>query len=256
MQSVRTHPRYRKARRLVRLLVSMVAGLLCLAAQPGEVALSHQDCDTRCQRVSCDSIDLKCMFKSVTQLPSLTSCTVARTECKIRLGLYRLYMGNMAWGVNMHSLPDHYLHALAPHFPGVDLTQVRVGYSDRQPHNNATTDCKNIYFNDSIMVRQVVQGTLFIGSTDGRPDPEKTNMDWLLHELRHVEQCQQWGGRDAYALRWMSDVSQAMVRQMSFEQQAIHADQAMEKNADRVAYQVLQKLAPAMDSQGYIRGTY
>ncbi len=253
MPSARKHHRYRKAARYVRLLVSMVAGLLCLAAQPGEVALSPNNCDKRCEPTSCRPLDLGCLFRSVTRIPSLTSCTVARTECKIRLGLYRLYISNMAWGVSMHRLPDHYLNVLAPHFPGVDLTQVNIGFSDRQPHNNATTDCKNIYFNDAVMVRQAVQGTLFIGSTNGRPDPEKTNMDWLLHELRHVEQCQLWGGRDTYALRWMHDMSQAMVRQMSLEQQSIHADQAMEKDADRVAYQVLQKLAPAIDRRGYIR---
>jgi len=241
--------------RVARLVLSLVAGLLSLSAFPEEVAVGNKRCDQQCLKTleRCSLIDAACVVQSVAQVPRITSCTLARAECKIRLGLYQLYMERMSWGVSMSPLPRHYLRALAPHFPGMDLSQVRVGYSSRQPDNNATTDCKNIYFNDREMVRQVVKGTLWVGFTGGKPDPEKSNLDWLLHELRHVEQCQQWGGRDVYALRWMQDLTHAVLRQMSFEHHQIHNDQAMEKDADRVAFDVLQRLAQSINERGQIR---
>ena len=246
---------HRAPQRRSRLSLSLVVGFLGISAFPGEVAVVERTCDHNCfQNVQvCQSIDAACVLQSMAQVPRITSCTLARAECKLRLGLYQLYMERMAWGVSMHPLPQHYLRELAPYFPGMDLSQVRVGYSDRQPEHNATTDCKNIYFNDPQMVRQVIKGTLWVGLTDGKPDPEKTNMDWLFHELRHVEQCREWGGRDAYALRWMQDLSRAVMRQMSLEHHLIHNDQAMEKDADRVALDVLQKLAPVINERGQIR---
>ena len=241
--------------RAARLALSLVVGLLSLSAFPEEVAVSHQSCDRKCMRTlqRCSLIDASCLVQSVAQVPRITSCTLARAECKIRLGLYQLYMGRMSRGVSMHPLPGHYLRALAPHFPAMDLSQVRIGYSSRQPDNNATTDCKNIYFNDHKMVRRIVKGILWVGVVDGKPDPEQTNLDWLLHELRHVEQCQEWGGRDAYALRWMQDLTQAVLRQMSWQHHQIHNDQAMEKDADRVSLEVLQRLASSIDERGQIR---
>ena len=254
MLSTDRYTGHRTLTRAARLFLSLVVGLFSISAFPGEVAMDNKACDRKCLQTleRCSIIDAACLVQSVAQVPRMASCTLARAECKIRLGLYQLYMGRMSWGVNMSPLPGHYLQALAPHFPGMDLSQVRVGYSSRQPDNNATTDCKNIYFNDLKMVRQVMKGTLWMGLTDGKPDAEKTNMDWLLHELRHVEQCQEWGGRDAYALRWMQDLTRAVFRQMSLEHQMIHNDQAMEKDADRVALEVLQKLAPVINERGQI----
>lgn len=240
----------------VRLLSALLAGILGLTTFPGDAAAPTQVCDQNCFRTlkRCSLIDADCVTRSMAQVPRITACVVARAECKFRLGLYQLYMGRVSWGVSMSPLPASYIQALAPHFPNVNLTQVRVGYSSRQPDQNATTDCNNIYFNDRKMVRQVVDGSLWVGFTEGRPDPEKTSLDWLLHELRHVEQCREWGGREVYALRWMQDMTLAALRQMSLQHTQIHNDQVMERDADQVALAVLRRLGPDLDSRGQLVG--
>jgi hypothetical protein len=207
-------------------------------------------CDRRCDQIleSCSLDDLGCVARNVTRLPQVAACNLAEADCEGRLGLYRLYMQRVARDVALYPLPRAYVQVLDPYYPSVRLNRVRIGFSGRQPDYNATTDCTKIYFNDPEIVGQIVNGALTVGISRRRPDPDRTRLDWLLHELRHVEQCQEWGGRDHYALRWMEDVTGAMLKSMTLRHEVIHANQAMEKDADRVAAWVLARLTHNVDA--------
>lgn len=248
-----THSLRGLSRPAVRAALSLLS-LALLLATPGTAGAVSPACDRACHRMLelCQPTDAACAGRNLLKLPQVAVCGVAQAECQAKLRIYRAYMDHIAQGTTRFTLRRRYVALLNPYFPGVDLSQVRIAYSPRQPAHNATTDCLNIYVNDPVMVTQTVLGTLPVGLTEGAPDPVRTQLDWLLHELRHVEQCKLWGGRDHYALRWMQDVAGAMVRRLSVRYDEVHADQAMERDADLVAGQVLARLSNNIDVWGQL----
>ncbi len=113
--------------------------------------------------------------------------------CPVMMSLIGSHLTQLGVGTNMAPLPDTLASRLAMHFPDLDMSEIRVGYSDRQPVNNATTDCNNIYFhNRDVLI--AIESTLFV---------DQGHFYWLLHELAHSQQCAQIG-MDEFRFRWMN----------------------------------------------------
>lgn len=157
-----------------------------------------------------------------------TGTAIQQTACQAKLGLYQSYMTQLGAGVSLRGLPALYRDVLGPHFGAPNLLVHRFGYSNRQPANNATTDCQTTYYNDASMVNWTASGDLsdskFIG--------------WLLHELAHVEQCAAVGGRDFYARMWFDQLQQTQISVTwppapgTLDWMTIHDQMAMEQQAD------------------------
>ena len=159
------------------------------------------------------------------------SCRAERTLCEAKLAAYRAQMDQLGAGVELSSLPGPYLLVLAPFYPRLDLASVRFGVSPRQPPDNAITDCDRIYFARSGFVERLRLGGL------------RTRGDWLwlLHELRHAEQCAILGGRDAYAVRWLDELGLSFLSDGDLA--TLHDRIPMEGDADRRAEVVLAELS-------------
>ena len=178
------------------------------------------------------------------------TCSDKEQSCSFDLTLYRIYMARLGRDVALQPLHPRYVELLAPHYPKLDLERVQLGYSSRQPLRNATTDCLNIYFNDALAVDKFVTGKSRVLHREGRPDPDSTHMDWLLHELRHAEQCMELGGREAYARRWFSELARSGLMLLKGSSQLLHDAMVMEEDADAVADEVLRALGNNLDTRG------
>jgi hypothetical protein len=173
------------------------------------------------------------------------ACNAAVALCELKLHAFDVYMHQIDAGQPRHALPPSYQDILRAHYPNTDLAQVRFAFSDQQPLDNATTDCRYIYFNDATYVATV---------RDAGPN-EKWR--WLLHELTHAEQCAS-GGREKYALRWWSELEAAvrdsnetidltqtteqLAKQLQELYVRVHAAMPMEQAADAKAEAVLAEL--------------
>ena len=173
-------------------------------------------------------------------------CTAAVALCELKLRAFDAYTQQIEAGQPKHALPPIYREILHAHYPTVVLDQVRFAFSDRQPPDNATTDCRYLYFNDPSYVAAV---------RDAGPNRK---WKWLLHELTHAEQCAQGGGREQYALRWWSELetavresgetidvfqtSEQLARQLQALYVRVHGSMPMEKAADARAEAVLTEL--------------
>ena len=171
-----------------------------------------------------DVPDLSCIAESL-------SCRTQRTLCEAKLAAYRAQMDQLGAGVELSSLPTAYLRILAPFYPRLDLATVRFGVSPRQPPDNAITDCDRIYFARSEFVERLRLGEL----------RATTDWLWLLHELRHAEQCASLGGRDAYAVRWLDELGLSFLSDADLA--TLHDRIPMEGDADRRAEIVLAELS-------------
>jgi len=229
----------------------VIAGLavIMVAASPVPAARSPEK-PPAARQINCGITELVCRVAAPHVGASDASCPGARDTCDLDLTLYRVYMDRLSRGVKVRPLHPRYVRVLAPHYPGLDLTRVRLGYSPRQPLRNATTDCLNIYFNDAEAVARFVEGESRLYFRGGAPDPDSTHVDWLLHELRHAEQCMEAGGREGYARRWFQELShQGLLRLVRGSQQQLHDAMEMEADADAVAERVLASLHSNVDAR-------
>jgi len=64
------------------------------------------------------------------------------------------------------------------------------------------TDCTHIRTPDLQLLQSIQQGT----------KPTKDDLTWLLHELRHSDQCAKVGGRKAYASMWFRQFEGTMMK--------------------------------------------
>lgn len=168
-------------------------------------------------------------------------------DCQAKVAAYQGYMANLGRDVPLSSLPALYVELLKPLYPNVDLRTVQFGFSNRQQPNNATTDCSRIYFNGEDYVRKLAAGTL-------RND-ERQNPLWLYHELRHTEQCVEWGGRDFFAARWFKDFQIGLIQtRLQRDPQAfmteVHDRQPMEVDANTRMSQVGKALPDGLVAPG------
>jgi hypothetical protein len=170
------------------------------------------------------NLALDVLFPDV--LRDLLGGAVLAQICQGKYAIYQTYMAVLGAGVSLHSLPDVYVEEIQPMYPHVDLRSVRFGYSSQQPSDNATTDCDRIYFNDAAYVERLRRAEL----------SESEEWDWLLHELRHTEQCRELGGRQAYAERWFRDLEiSLLVTRLANPAQYftwLHDNMPMEDDAD------------------------
>lgn len=132
------------------------------------------------------------------------ACLARQTDCQVKLNLFNAYLGQMGLGVSLYAMDGYNRAILAPYFPTIDLSAWRFGFSDRQPPDNATTDCNTTYFNNASFVNNLTRGHIDLSnrvtSADGKRVP------WVLHELYHYVQCNNVGGRTAYARMWFDNL--------------------------------------------------
>ena len=179
--------------------------------------------------------------------PACTGNPAQVAECQAKLKAYQGYMANLSRNVALSSLPALYVDLLKPHYPNVDLRTVQFGYSNRQQPKNATTDCSRIYFNGEDYVRKLAAGTL--------KNEEGENPLWLYHELRHTEQCVEWGGRDFFAGRWFKDFQIGLIetrlqRDPQVFMKEVHDAQPMEVDANARMRQVEKALPNGLVAPG------
>jgi hypothetical protein len=174
------------------------------------------------------------------------ACRTAVAICETKIRAFETWMQQLDTGQPRHPLPESYRTVLRPYYPKVDLGAIRFAFSDRQPFDNATTDCDTIYFNDAAYVETL---------RDARPNPR---LEWLLHELVHPEQCAAAGGREGYAKRWWAEIeaavaashetvdlfqdSDAIMAQLEKLSARLHDAMPMEREADTRAQAVLAQL--------------
>jgi hypothetical protein len=176
----------------------------------------------------------------LTDPAGAAACMARQQACTTKIDLYRSYMGQLGLATTQFALPSLYRDVLQPLFRGADLGAWRYAFGDRQPANNATTDCGVTYFNNQGTVNDLRNGRL----------DEEWEFRWLLHELRHFAQCVQLGGRDAYAKMWFGHLELAFLRTNSGDMTTLHDAMPMEGDAARVATAALGKIAPMRDRNG------
>jgi hypothetical protein len=169
-------------------------------------------------------LDLACAAQSL-------ACRSEETLCEAKLAVYHAHMEELAAGVELAVLPATYRRVLGRFFPRLALAAVRFGWSDRQPPDNAITDCDRIYFARSDFVERLRRGELRVA----------TDWLWLLHELRHAEQCAALGGRDAYAARWLDELGLAFLADADLA--TLHDRIPLEDDADERAKRVFAELS-------------
>ena len=146
-------------------------------------------------------------------------CHARIAVCETKLTLYNGYMGQLGAGTTTFALPALYRDVLQPLYWSGNLANYRFAFGDRQPANNATTDCGVTYFNNQAMVNDIRNATI----------SDSTRWDWLFHELRHFTQCSGLGGRDAYAKMWFGHLEVAFLQNNNLE--TIHDRMIMEGDA-------------------------
>ena len=168
------------------------------------------------------------------------SCIAAEQTCQGKLDLYFTYMGQLGGGVTMSQLPQLYIDLLQPHYGGADLRGWRFGFGDRQPANNATTDCSNTYFNNRNFVDKLRAGHL----------TENADFSWLFHEMQHFVQCTRLGSRGAYAKMWFDQLETTFIQNSDLA--TLHDRMPMEGEADATAATVLGATAGSRNNDGLL----
>ncbi|MCA1600738.1 MAG: hypothetical protein LC776_03490, partial [Acidobacteria bacterium] len=170
--------------------------------------------------------------------PTDAACIASEQTCQGKLALYYGYMGQLGAGVTLYQLPQLYIDLLQPHYQGASLSGWRFGFGDRQPPNNATTDCTKTYFNDRAFVDKLRPGNL----------EDNSEFLWLLHELQHYVQCARLGGRDLYAKMWFDQLETTFIQNSNLA--TLHDRMPMEGEADTVANTVSGAIASLRGNDG------
>lgn len=148
---------------------------------------------------------------------------------------YDLYFAHVASGktVDKQALRASVASRLQPHYR-FDLKQARIAESNRTTKWKkgawvAMTNCKTIWFPaGSDMVTKIQSETL----DDGE-------LEWFAHELQHVEQCFEKGGRRNYAKMWFGQVPTTWITLITngkpgdVQGDGLHDAMPMEADADR-----------------------
>ena len=124
-------------------------------------------------------------------------------------------------------------------FASHDAACQLLGTSGQRPKSVACNPRQNC-FNGEDHVRKLAAGAL--------ANTKEQNPLWLYHELRHTEQCAEWGGREFYAAQWFKDFNLAVVQtQLQANPQAfmndVHDKQGMEVDAN-ARMRVVEKALP------------
>jgi len=163
-------------------------------------------------------IPLVCLSEPLLEQPS----------CAEKQALFAAWMTQMGVGVTMHTLPGPLRGLLQDHYPNAPLQKWFFGNSSKQEQNNATTDCDRTYFNSFDFVNRLRQGTNL--GTAGW-------YRWLVHEIRHYEQCMEVGGEDDYAKMWWDDLEVETLRTLSTGGDIGQIHDLMAMEADAIAHE-------------------
>lgn len=166
------------------------------------------------------------------------ACIASEQTCQAKLDLYLTYMAQLGAGVTTSQLPQLYVDLLQPHYQGADLRSWSFGFGDRQPPNNATTDCSNTYFNNRAFVDKLRAGNL----------NESGDFLWLFHEMQHFVQCTRLGSRGFYAKMWFDQLETTFIQNNNLA--TLHDRMPMEGEADAVANTVFGATAALRGSDG------
>ena len=152
--------------------------------------------------------------------------------------VYKAYFKRVDQGKKKSTkLPANLINMLKSHFRG--LKKVTAFESKNVHGQNAMTDCMKIYFPaNSGMINKIKNG-YFLNKKDN-------NLQWLLHELQHTQQCQRVGGRAKYANVWFKQVKTTTLiaanSGQAINEKSIHDSMPMEKEADSTADRILAQL--------------
>ncbi len=104
----------------------------------------------------------------------------------------------------------------------------------KKGHRVAMTNCKTIWFpHKKKMVKKIQNDNL-----------SKTDLHWFAHELQHVQQCIDKGGKRNYAKMWFGEMPKTWVKLLlngkpdDIKDDGLHDAMPMEKNADKKADKV------------------
>jgi len=105
----------------------------------------------------------------------------------------------------------------------------------------AVTDCKTIYLPENSRIHWLVSGYIPFGTDDSA-------WKWLLHEMKHANQCSDLGSRKAYGVYWFENLISVGV--ISFQELMLgtffldpidfHDDMPMEKDAESYANKIVK----------------
>jgi hypothetical protein len=144
------------------------------------------------------------------------------SSCLGKVDVYNGIVGFATIGADTPSpLPPAYRALLREYYPNVDLANIRTAFAPNMKLRQWNfTDCDKIYFIDPDLAGRVKNGAL----------TAQSDIRVLVHELRHTEQCVEWGGRDLFAARWYDE---------SFGNFGIHDNMPMEMDASARASSVI-----------------
>ncbi len=173
---------------------------------------------------------------------------VAATILNPEVLAYKAYFQIVGGGATMRALPDYVVTRLTGHFDKTMLARVQHGASKHTASDDtAMTDCDKIYFPDGRgHVAAITDGKLFAKDSSGYY-VYRGSIHLLLHELTHVQQCINWGGRENYATNWFGQLGSTTLEELftdpaKVSNRRIHNSMPMEgkatENADRILSQL------------------
>jgi hypothetical protein len=140
---------------------------------------------------------------------------------------YKAYMRK--WEGKASTPISAHLHFFIQREYGIDPDWVRWGTVSDTSNSTCITDCNRIYCDAAYPEQRVKDGYDL-----HRIDDERIT-DLLFHELQHVRQCKEVGGRQDYSHLWFSNVSKGLGRAIrdggKISADEIHDLQPMEQDA-------------------------
>lgn len=143
-----------------------------------------------------------------------------------------LYDGYKAWmrkweGKADTPLPPLLASFVKEHYPRIDVSKVRFGYVSSTPSSTCITDCSHVYCDDHSVIDAIKRGVI-----------PQDDADLVFHELTHVEQCAEQGGREAYAKFWFKNLPTGFFNAIDGDikdefKDDLHDQMPMEKDAEK-----------------------
>ncbi len=153
--------------------------------------------------------------------------------CQAKIKAYQGYMIQLRTNVTHYRLPKVYQNLLARHYPNLkNLKSYKFGYASRQPDRNATTDCSRTYYNNKGFVNRLRRAQL-----------SKSEFRWLLHELKHYDQCKRIGGRSRFAKMWFEHLEISALNGNVTDMKKLHDKMPMEKEAENASIAICKKIS-------------
>ncbi len=203
---------------------------------PYEVPGSDLLCETvkQCEKLCPDPFFCRLVCQYLKQCESIDIC-----EPLVGLDLaeetaymaYIKFFDQVNQGSSTYAMPTVLKNRIKPYYH-VNLNDITIK-SSPNISGFAITDCKTIYFSeDSTFIQNMLSDDL-----------TGDNMELLLHELAHSDQCLSVGGRREYAVKWFIELTGTVVLNpvavinniLDMSGNAIHDAMPMEQAAENFA---------------------